>query len=291
MAFSTRRSSLLIGRALSTFALARSSRERLSAIAFVAQFVLRRFRGQGRRREGLKLLLRGIHFVLGPGELEAVIDVVGRGCYEDLPEFSARTGWTVWDVGANVGAFSLLQAARGAQVVAFEPNPECFRRLTSAIGANRFEDRVTAINVAIGEAAGSARLAVPGRSTLLASIVNDWSNRTDVVVVPIAVECLDNVLERTRTVRIDLLKIDAEGAEASILKGGPHTLRRSARVVLEYHSDDELQSVRRQLLPTGFRERSLVPGEPVGGIAYYVRDDLTASLELEPATITAAPVS
>jgi len=216
--------------------------------------------------------------MLGPGELTPVVDVLQRRCYEQLPDFVPQHGWVVVDVGANIGAFSLLQASRGARVVAFEPNPECFGRLTAAVNANVFKDRLTVFNLAIGAESGSARLAVPGKGkgTLLGSIVYDWGTRPDVELFPVKVDSLDSALGAVGVDSVDLLKIDAEGAEPAILQGAGRILRSTRRLVLEYHTDVELATVGEMLGRSGFSEAHLLPGSPVGGVAYYRRHAILA---------------
>ena len=65
----------------------------------------------------------------------------------------------LWDVGANVGVFSLYAAARArCGVLAFEPSAPNFFVLTRNIQLNRLADRVTAYCVALSGATGIGAL-------------------------------------------------------------------------------------------------------------------------------------
>jgi hypothetical protein len=66
-----------------------------------------------------------------------------RKVYERLADFVTQAGWVVFDVGANAGVYAVQQAAAGAHVYAFEPNPNCYRRLVKSVRLNNLESRVT----------------------------------------------------------------------------------------------------------------------------------------------------
>ncbi|MGH2499439.1 MAG: FkbM family methyltransferase [Candidatus Limnocylindria bacterium] len=199
---------------------------------------------------------------VGRYELGGYADVWLRRSYELLPDFVARPGWSVVDVGANVGFFALRQAALGASVVAIEPNPDVRRRLERAVSENGFSHAVTVIAAAAGSASGVATLAV-GASTLVGTLGPTERPRE---THPVQVERLDDLLAATSG-RIDLLKLDVEGAERDVLIGAPATLARTRRVVLEHHGP-ELRAAAHALLSAGGFQRIFAHGP----IDYYARD-------------------
>jgi len=109
-------------------------------------------------RGDMTLRLAGLTFVVTPesGEVYTLRELYQDRVYERVPGFVPAAGWTVLDVGANVGMFALQQAQRGAHVVAFEPNPECYRRLSLAIDANTLPGRIRPSPVALGRGTGRA---------------------------------------------------------------------------------------------------------------------------------------
>lgn len=72
--------------------------------------------------------------------------------YDWLETFDA--GDVLWDIGANVGVYSLYAAARGQTAYAFEPEATTFAVLARNVDINGFGERITALNVAIGEKSG-----------------------------------------------------------------------------------------------------------------------------------------
>lgn len=60
-------------------------------------------------------------------------------------------GEVLWDVGANIGVYTIYAAARGLKVVAFEPEAGSFFILQKNLDLNGFHDHVHAMNVAISD--------------------------------------------------------------------------------------------------------------------------------------------
>lgn len=76
-----------------------------------------------------------------------------------------KPGQTLIDVGANVGMYSLLAAAKGAgRVVAVEPNPNSFAVLTRNIAANRLEPVVVPVYAALSNRHGLVAMRLSGNA-------------------------------------------------------------------------------------------------------------------------------
>jgi hypothetical protein len=88
-----------------------------------------------------------------------------------------------------------------------------------------------------------------------------------------AVHCttLDLLMRDKGIAHIDLLKIDAEGAEAAILRGGIDTLPHVARIQVEYHTESLRQEVVALLQAAGFTVVHDVPQIDDIGILYACR--------------------
>ena len=130
-----------------------------------------------------------------------------------------RPGMTVIDVGANVGIFTLHAArlldGRGS-IFSFEPAPRTFRILEDNIRVNGFSDSgiVNLRRQAVSDHAGSARLAIYPRDCGHNTLFPDAPPEESVDVEMVA---LDDALAGAGN--IDVVKIDAEGAEPLILRG------------------------------------------------------------------------
>jgi FkbM family methyltransferase len=143
-------------------------------------------------------------------------------------------GAVFYDVGANVGYFSLLGCRRvgsDGEVHCFEPLEANVRVLRRNLEENRFRNyRIH--QVAVADRSGSAEMVLadePGR-TRLSDARQDAGERT--VVVPLA--CLDEL----GLPPPDVVKIDVEGAESRVLRGMTRLLREHRPVlIIELHGD------------------------------------------------------
>lgn len=135
------------------------------------------------------------------------------------------SGDVVVDVGANVGEVSLVvsgQVGVNGQVFAFEPVPRIYRYLQGNLQLNA-RTNVVARNLALGASAGVVHMS------------NDRRDDMNRVVADggITVTCSTLDRELPEGISPALVKIDVEGAELQVLKGGPQTLSRTACVNCE----------------------------------------------------------
>jgi FkbM family methyltransferase len=126
-------------------------------------------------------------------------------------------GFTFVDVGANVGGYALFVAAHAgptARILALEPQPEIFDRLTYNIRQNPF-GTVKAIACAVADKTGELTLFLDPRNNGESSVKIVGPNETDAIRVP-AVTLLD-LLQAENFTQVDAVKLDVEGAEDLIL--------------------------------------------------------------------------
>jgi FkbM family methyltransferase len=124
----------------------------------------------------------------------------------------------VLDVGANAGYFSLLAWDLGgpeSSIHAFEPNPDLVRLLEASVALG---PRITINRAACGLTHGSLPLYLGAdpSNTGLASLEARAAKGTKTIVVPVI--ALDDYCERLG-LKPDVVKIDVEGYEASVLAG------------------------------------------------------------------------
>lgn len=226
--------------------------ERVRMIFFVLMNALATRFPRTVHKSDMSVRFRGAMYYLGlrSGEL-VVFDELYRDCiYDKVEDFIAMPGWIVFDLGANVGLFSVQQAQRGARVYAFEPNPNCYRRLSKTTAANNLAGTINLFNYAVGAAPGTGTLAVP-RVGIQASSPSTATfsihSTTDGSIIPgaeqnvaeefaVQITSLDQMVPALGVTHIDLLKIDVEGAEAEVLQGAMNILPVVDRIVVEYHS-------------------------------------------------------
>ncbi len=141
------------------------------------------------------------------------------------------SGGTMIDVGANVGHFALeATSVTGPQgkVIAFEPHPRVFHFLEENLKLNP-DLKITAFQMALSDRTGEIVME-DGTRDDMNSLVNDKNDHHPRVTVPTST--LDVVLAGSSG-RIDLLKIDVEGAEMLVLQGACQTLARSEAIMIE----------------------------------------------------------
>jgi FkbM family methyltransferase len=157
-----------------------------------------------------------------------------------LTQFLARhvrQGMTVIDVGANFGYYTLLLAdAVGStgQVVAVEPNPATVALLRESIQLNGYTDRTTIVPCALSAQAGNALLFCPDGEPKNAGLVSH-KGRPGGTTIEVPTVTLDAITKGMR--KIDLVKIDAEGAELAIVGGMQELIKRDhPAIVLEFNA-------------------------------------------------------
>src|SRR6185369_14438497 len=239
--------------------------ERLSIAKLVAKLYAARLMPFKTHRWEATIRVRGAKYVVGVRTSEIFVfhEIYESLQYERHADFIPQSGWTVFDVGANIGVFTVLQATQGARVYSFEPNPDSYSRLSRNVAANNLSDCVRLFPTALGDERGVGSLhVIEGGTTggVVTAVEADAS--ASGVAVPIAT--LDEVVSTLPGSSIDLLKIDAEGSEAAILRGGERTLDHVQRIVVEYHSRDLLCQVREILARKGFTQEMIVD--------YYAED-------------------
>lgn len=123
------------------------------------------------------------------------------------------------DIGANVGAYSLFVASRAAgtpKIVAIEPQPEIFARLTENIGFNP-DCVVKAIRCAVTDSDGEIRLFLNAGNQGEASIKSTRAAGRPGGSVTVPARSLLSIAREENLHRIDAIKLDVEGAEDLIL--------------------------------------------------------------------------
>jgi FkbM family methyltransferase len=164
---------------------------------------------------------------------------------ELLPHLIMHKGETFVDVGANIGYYSLKIAkeysSNRVSITAIEAHPGNYKALSKNIELNDFK-YITAINKAVSDHKGIVTLydRVDMRNRIrseMHSLSNAFLNESNFARPEggsLEIECdtLDNILGEQR---VDVMKIDIEGAEVSALKGATRTLKKLRKIIVEVH--------------------------------------------------------
>lgn len=156
-----------------------------------------------------------------------------------------RQGDVVFDVGANVGYYTLLFShlvGKLGVVHAFEPVPVTYAVLADSVGRRQRSDNIRLNNTAVGSTNGQTTLYLPGSDLGQASLVThesgSWQGAATVTPYPCPIARLDDYAASASLGRLDFVKIDVEGAELLALQGFAETISRFQPILhLEVSSD------------------------------------------------------
>jgi len=134
----------------------------------------------------------------------------------------------ILDIGSNIGLISLylLSQKKDLKIYAFEPSPIPFKNLFTTIFANKLENRLVLENVAISDNNDDATFVIHGDDGSSGDGLIE-TNRSLVVGEKISVQTkkIDDWWEKNEKPKIDLIKIDIEGAELLALRGSRELLK------------------------------------------------------------------
>jgi FkbM family methyltransferase len=169
-----------------------------------------------------------------------------------------------WDVGANIGAITLVAARRCARVVAFEPEPTTMAKLRNNVHVNGLNN-VRLEPIALSDQDGDVMLTLgPECNSGMNSIA---LRRTDRPSISVKTTTADAFLSAIASDAPTVMKIDVEGAEARVLRGAPKLLTcpRLRAIMFESKAGAEGRPEDRALLSSlegaGFRVREFGPSD------------------------------
>ncbi len=189
------------------------------------------------------LLATRINFFLGsyePEQTEAFVAAV-------------QPGSVVYDVGAHFGYYSLLaskSAGADGRVIALEPSPRNLKVLRKHVELNRAAN-VAVLETALSDHEGEARF-----DNRAGSGVGHLSLEGPLTVNLTTLDALGHQFPAP-----NVLKIDVEGAEEAVLRGGRETLRSKPTIFLSTHGPGPAENCSRLLRELGYSLHELLPGE------------------------------
>ena len=200
-------------------------------------------------------------------------------CPGPLPEWRAQTLLTkepetlewidgfsqeecLWDIGANVGLYSLYAAQRKVQVVAFEPSAANYYLLNKNIEINNMDDAIVAYSVALNDGVCLDYLHMSNSE--LGGALNsfgeakDWQGRsyTPSFKQGMVGHTIDEFIAQFSPTFPNHIKIDVDGIEDLIIKGAAKTLKdsrlKSVLVELDTNQTEYIGNVLSVMTAAGF---------------------------------------
>lgn len=157
-----------------------------------------------------------------------------------------KPGMVFVDAGANDGYYTLFAARKvgaSGKVIAVEPSSRERINLRRNVERNGF-DNVRIVTEALGASAGEAHLSLAHYKHSGHNTMGSFAHDDVTAARPehVRVETLDAIVQRLALPRVDVIKIDVEGAEANVISGGHQTLKTMQPILLMELSDRALRA-------------------------------------------------
>jgi FkbM family methyltransferase len=221
-----------------------------------------------------KLHRCGMDFVLPSGDFGVTLEAESTGEYEpvttELLESLLQTGMTFVDIGAHVGLFTVPSAkwvGETGRVVAFEPHPDNYAMLLENISNNAAAGNVEAKQSAVSDTSESVRLHMSTFNTGDHQLFHTGRRNT------IEVQCttLDDYFE-TGT-KVDVIKMDVQGAEAAAFRGMRRVLEENHAIQVVWELSPE------QLKDAGSSAEEVLHWLEDLAFTFTLVDDTTGEIE------------
>lgn len=234
-----------------------------------------------------------VYKIIGPSDKSVLIEAQGvkywvdtenmgsnmfsmlvRGVYEPtetkLFKQFIKKGMNIVDLGAHAGYYSIIAAklvGQEGKVYAFEPNDHCYNLLCRTIKANNFTN-IIPVKKAVSDKNGKIDFFVDSIYNIH-TIPNTEKQVVDTTT-------LDDFLhENDSTTKIDIIKMDIEGAEYLALKGMKKTIENSDNMILFMEFTPSVMKVdpRKELeLLEGYKFEVYNINEPKGRVERWTGD-------------------
>jgi FkbM family methyltransferase len=186
----------------------------------------------------------GINFKLD------ISDTVGHTNYYSIGDQAeqllfdfVKPGMIVVDIGANIAATTLNLAKRtlpGGKIFSFEPSPYNYQRASENISLNNFSN-IRLINQGLGNEKTTAFLYnVNSHNSGMQRILNNDEGAFSYEKTAVEIDTLDSSMQKFEIPKPSLIKIDVEGYELKVLKGGKETIMKYRPALFIELDDDNL---------------------------------------------------
>jgi len=167
-----------------------------------------------------------------------------------------------WDIGANVGLYTCYAAkSKNCKVFAFEPSIFNLELLGRNISVNNLSDKATIVPIPLTEYLSESKLSMSttewggSGSTFGQDYTHDGSQlikKFDYKTIGLS---MDQAISLLKIPQPDYIKIDVDGIEHLILKGGSETLKNVKSLLVEVDDSFEVQkkNVTEHLQKAGFK--------------------------------------
>jgi len=152
---------------------------------------------------------------------------------------SLKPGMVAYDIGANIGIFTLLMShlvRQEGKVYAIEPEINNFKHLLDSIEVNNIKN-ILPLQIAVGEKDGTLQFDRRGGSFSGRVVDSDIHYTPTRNIMPIFVRSIDSLVNSNLADPPDLIKIDVEGFESKVILGMKEVISKHSPIVIcEMHA-------------------------------------------------------
>jgi FkbM family methyltransferase len=171
-----------------------------------------------------------------------------------IKEFIPKDGDFVIDAGAGVGEYTMVasvEVGEKGNVIAIEASSEPFRYLSKNAKLNPNKN-IIALHAALGQKSGRLKMFRPAGTSFVDSINKSWSGST--VSYYVKSVTVDSLVKKFGIKKLDLIKLDIEGAELLALRGAMKTIEKmKPKIIIETHSKELHQDVLKFLRRSSYK--------------------------------------
>jgi FkbM family methyltransferase len=154
-------------------------------------------------------------------------------------EFARKDTKVFFDVGANIGLYTVILGGDFSTIHSFEPNPNAFFRLGVNVKLNSHDDFTSLNQLGVSSVNGNMFLSFSSIVDPMARLIEKqaYSSSND---IPVKVITLDEYIKKNQIDEKIALKIDVEGSEIDVLKGAKDSLCARQFSIIQYECLNEL---------------------------------------------------
>jgi len=144
------------------------------------------------------------------------------------------------DIGANLGFYSIIlgkfleKSASNYRVISIEPSPREFDRLKKNLEVNNLKNVILS-NIALSDLNDRLNFFIASNKTGHSSLEKPEEDSSSQIIVNTMK--LDDFLKKIKIEKVDIMKIDVEGAELKVLNGGAETFKKYKPLLMIEVSD------------------------------------------------------
>lgn len=168
---------------------------------------------------------KGLKFFIRENTLD---EYVINECFNSYNYLDVKKGDTILDAGGNIGAFAVIMANKGAEIISYEPEPENIKLFIMNVQANNLQDKIILKNKALtNKNIDKLKLYVNNKKNKGSHTLTQRRGRE---YIEILTENWNNI-----NINFNKVKIDIEGGEYELIDNCLNNIKHIQKGIIEMH--------------------------------------------------------